>query len=123
MTPSPLSAAILLVGSGMCGLIYQMVWMQQLKLIFGTSTAASAAVVAMFMGGIGVGSLLLGRKTDQYSRPMVLYGKLEVGIALCAALSPFLMALVWAVTREQDAGRPVLGLLYGATPTFLAIPR
>jgi spermidine synthase/MFS family permease len=159
MTPSPLFAAILLVGSGMCGLIYQMVWMQQLKLIFGTSTAASAAVVAMFMGGIGVGSLLLGRKTDQYSRPMVLYGKLEVGIALCAALSPFLMALVRAVylatggtttlgpvmgtllrgilallvlgvptilmggtfpavaravTREQDSGRPVLGLLYGA---------
>jgi spermidine synthase len=148
-----------LVGSGLCGLIYQMVWFQQLKLIFGTSTAASAAVVAIFMGGLGFGSLWLGRRSDAHERPMSLYGKLEVGIALCAAASPLLMALVrdlylatggttalggvvatWlrgalallvlglptflmggtfpamarAVTSDQDTGRPVLGLLYGA---------
>ncbi|HNV69076.1 MAG TPA: SAM-dependent methyltransferase, partial [Candidatus Ozemobacteraceae bacterium] len=81
----------------MCGLIYQMVWFQQLKLVFGTSTAASAAVTAIFMFGLGWGSLKLGHRADQQTRPLVLYGRLEVGIALCAALSPLLMSVVRSV--------------------------
>ncbi len=130
MAPSSMLAALLLVGSGTCGLIYQMVWFQQLKLIFGTSTAASAAVVAIFMAGLGCGSLWFGRRIDRHPRPMMLYGRLEVGIALCAAISPLLMA----ATRELYLGmggtsslgmtlgtglRGVLALLVLGLPTFL----
>ncbi len=159
MKPSSVWSATLLIGSGICGLIYQMVWFQQLKLIFGTSTAASAAVVGIFMAGLGFGSLFWGPRVDRNERPMALYGKLEVGIALFAGLSP---ALMWAVREiylglggttslgmvigtvvrvllsllvlglptflmggtfpavsralasEGEAGRPILGLLYGA---------
>jgi hypothetical protein len=47
-----LRVALLLFGSGMTALIYQVAWMRELRLIFGFSTAASAAVLAIFMGGL-----------------------------------------------------------------------
>ncbi len=60
-----LLVALLLFGSGTTALIYQVAWMRELRLIFGFSTAASAAVVAIFMGGLGAGSWWLGRKADR----------------------------------------------------------
>ncbi len=130
MTASSLPAALLLLGSGMCGLIYQMVWFQQLRLTFGTSTAASAAVTAIFMAGLGLGSRLLGRRADMHSRPLVLYGRLEVGIAVCAALSPLLMSAVRSIYLSTGgtmtfgmflgtALRGLLALLVLGLPTFL----
>ena len=53
----------------MTALIYQVAWMRELRLIFGFSTAASAAVVAIFMGGLGAGSWLLGRRADRAAAP------------------------------------------------------
>jgi len=47
--------APLLFGSGFCALVYQTAWQRELRLIFGASTAASAAVLAIFMGGLGLG--------------------------------------------------------------------
>ena len=54
------TTGLLLFGSGACALIYQTVWLREFRLIFGASTAASAAVLAIFMGGLGVGSVVLG---------------------------------------------------------------
>ena len=84
--------ALLLFWSGFCGLVYQVAWLRLLRLVFGASTAASAAVLAIFMGGIGVGSLWLGPKADLSARPLALYARLEAGIALGAILSPLLVA-------------------------------
>jgi len=39
----------LLFGSGFCALIYQICWLREFRLVFGASTAASAAVLAIFM--------------------------------------------------------------------------
>jgi len=86
--------ALLLFTSGFCGLVYQMAWLRLLRLVFGASTAASAAVLAIFMGGLGLGSLLLGPRADRARNPLGLYARLELGIALAAAASPLLIALV-----------------------------
>ncbi|HYT33094.1 MAG TPA: hypothetical protein VEO37_10900 [Thermoanaerobaculia bacterium] len=40
----------------MTALIYQVAWMLEMRLVFGFSTAASAAVVAIFMGGLASGA-------------------------------------------------------------------
>ena len=85
------AVAALLVGSGACSLIYQVAWLRELQLVFGSSTAASAAVVAIFMGGLGVGSLWLGRRLDRTERPLLRYAQLELGITVAAALSPALI--------------------------------
>ena len=84
--------ALLLVGSGACALAYQLVWTRELRLVFGHSTAASAAVLAIFIGGLGAGSLLIGPRADRHPRPLALYARLEAAVALSAALTPFLLA-------------------------------
>ena len=72
--------ALLVFVSGACALIYQAVWLRQFRLIFGASTAASAAVIAIFMGGLGLGSALLGKRADRSPNPLRMYGWLELGI-------------------------------------------
>jgi len=86
----------LLALSGMCALIYQMAWLRELRLVFGASTHASAAVLAVFMGGLGAGSLWLGKRADGVARPLRLYANLEGGIALLAAITPALLLAVRA---------------------------
>jgi len=86
-------AGILLV-SGFCSLVYQVVWLRLLRLVFGASTASSAAVLAIFMGGLGLGGLLLGRRVDRSPRPLTFYSRLEFGIAATAALTPPLVLLI-----------------------------
>lgn len=83
--------AALLFCSGACALIYQTVWMRDFRLIFGTSTVATGAVLAIFMGGLGVGSALLGRRADRHPHPLAFYGQLEMIIAVSAALTPVLL--------------------------------
>ena len=85
----PFVVALLLFGSGLSALVYQTAWQRELRLVFGSSTAASAAVLAIFIGGAGAGSLLLGRRSDKTPRPLLMYAKLEAGIAALAAVSPF----------------------------------
>lgn len=88
--------ALILFGSGFCALVYQVAWLRLLRLIFGASTASSAAVLAIFMGGLGIGGLILGRRADRAERPLAFYGRLEIGITLAAAASPLLIGLVRA---------------------------
>ena len=105
----------LVVVSGACALVYQLVWTRSLRLVFGASTAASAAVLAIFMGGLGLGGHLLGRRADRSARPLVLYGTLELAAAVLTALSPWLVdgvRLVYlAAGGEPELGRPVATLL------------
>src|SRR5262249_48917910 len=49
----------LLLGSGFCALVYQIAWLREFRLIFGVSTAASAAVLAIFIGGLRLGGMPL----------------------------------------------------------------
>lgn len=100
---------LLLFGSGLCALIYQVAWLREMRLVFGASTAASAAVLAIFMGGLGLGGAILGRRADRHPCPLLLYAHLELAIAGAAAVSPFLLqglryVYIWL------GGSPVLGL-------------
>src|SRR4051794_970052 len=122
--------ALLLFGSGYCALVYQTAWLRMFRLIFGASTAASAAVLAIFMAGLGFGGLLLGRRADRHPSPLGLYAGLEAGIAISAGLSPFLLALVeWLYVAMggsarlglagSSAVRLLLSLVVLGLPTFL----
>ena len=73
----------MLLVTGCCALVYQVCWLRGLRLVFGASTAANAAVLAIFMGGLGLGALRLGPWADRHRHPLALYGKLE----LCVAVS------------------------------------
>ncbi len=102
--------AALLLGSGLCSLVYQMVWLRQFRLIFGGSTAASSAVIAIFLAGLGFGGLWLGRRADRSKNPLAMYGWLEIGIATSAALSPLLLMVAETIYFGMG-GSFVLGVV------------
>jgi spermidine synthase len=106
----PAAVTALLFGSGFCALIYQTTWLRQFRLIFGVSTFATAAVLAIFMGGLGLGSALLGKRADAHPRPLEFYGNLELLIAISAALSP---VLLWVIAKIYFAigGSVTLGIV------------
>lgn len=112
MSSRPRLIALLLFGSGFCALIYQTTWLREFRLVFGASTAASAAVVGVFMAGLGFGGIILGRRSESKARPLVFYAGLEALIASSAALSPL---LIWA-TRHlyiQLGGTQTMGIALG----------
>src|SRR5262245_15036582 len=119
--------AVLLFASGFCALVYQVAWLREFRLIFGASTAASAAVVAIFIGGLGFGGLFLGPRADRHPRPLLLYAALEGTIAICAAISPVLLSVV-RVAYIASGGTARLGLVVAtvgrliASAIVLAIP-
>jgi spermidine synthase len=118
VTRSPAAVAALLFGSGFCALIYQTAWLRQFRLIFGASTFATAAVLAIFMGGLGLGSALLGKRADAHPRPLAFYGNLELLISLSAGLSPLLL---WLVAKIYFAvgGSVTLGLTFATVVRLL----
>jgi predicted membrane-bound spermidine synthase len=77
--------------SGLCGLVYEVLWARQLALVLGHTAAAQALVLAVFMAGLGLGSALLGRLADRVSSPLRLYGLLELGVGLLGLASPALL--------------------------------
>ncbi|MBN2197518.1 MAG: fused MFS/spermidine synthase [Polyangiaceae bacterium] len=84
---------LLLLGSGLSALVYQTAWQRMFRLVFGASTLASAAVLAIFLGGLGLGGYFLGKRSERSERPLSFYGNLELAVALGAALTPFLVQL------------------------------
>jgi spermidine synthase len=84
--------AVLFVASGFSSLIYQVVWTRMLVLVFGSTTFATSTVLAVFMGGLALGSFVAGRVSDKIKRPFFYYGVLEGVIGLWALLVPFLFA-------------------------------
>jgi spermidine synthase len=111
--------ACLLFASGACALVYQVAWLREMRLVFGASTPASAAVLAIFMGGLGVGGLWLGRHADRHPRPLAFYAVLEMGVTASAAATPLALVLVRAVYVALG-GTVTLGLA-GATLVRLAL--
>src|SRR5215813_7029557 len=106
------TVGLLLVGSGFCALVYQIGWLREFRLIFGASTAASAAVLAIFIGGLGLGGWLLGPRADRHPRPLLFYAQLEMVVAISAAASPLLLALVRAA-YFASGGSATLGPVVG----------
>jgi len=80
--------------SGLAGLIYEVIWIRRAALSFGSTTFAVSAVVAVFFGGLALGSLLFGRIGQRHRRPLRLYGWLEIAVAALALVSLLLFDLV-----------------------------
>ena len=70
--------------SGAAGLIYQLIWVRKLVLIFGNTTYATSSILTAFMGGLALGSYLLGKYANQIKNPLRMYGYLEAGIGISA---------------------------------------
>lgn len=114
---TPRILALVLFGSGLCSLVYQTVWLREFRLVFGGAAPAAAAVLAVFMAGLGFGGAWFGARAERAPRPLRFYAWLEGGIALAAALTPALLSLARALYLASG-GVSALGL---AGATFVQI--
>src|SRR5512136_1205756 len=77
---------LLFVGSGCAALIYEIVWLQLLELVIGSSGVSLAVLLGAFMGGMCLGSLLLPRLISFSHHPLRIYAFLELAIGVFGIL-------------------------------------
>ncbi len=121
------SIRVLFFASGFCGLIYEVIWAKTLHKIVGCSLHAVTLVMAAFMTGLALGSLLGGRLTRSHSNGLKVYASLEAGIGLFALLSPLvwggLIPLYVGLHRWLDAsGYSAHALRFGLCFLALLVP-
>src|SRR5712691_4122547 len=102
---------LLFVGSGCAALIYEIVWFQLLELVIGSSAVSLAVLLATFMGGMCLGSIVLPRVISSREHPLRVYAFLELGIGTIGILVLFGMPLVGGVYTAW-AGSGVFGILF-----------
>ena len=100
-TPTPAPAPrflpfllLLFFGSGCAALIYEVVWLQLLQLVIGSSAVSIAVLLGTFMGGMCLGSLALPRYVSGRHHPLRVYALIEVGIALAGLAVIFFVPTV-----------------------------
>jgi spermidine synthase len=86
--------------SGAAGLIFEVVWARQLVLVFGNTTQAISAILTGFFGGLAIGSWFGGKIADRASRPLRLYGVLEICLVGVVLLTPVTFGLIHDVYRS-----------------------
>ncbi|MFC1851086.1 fused MFS/spermidine synthase [candidate division CSSED10-310 bacterium] len=77
--------------SGIAALIYELLWVRMLHLLFGVSSFAVATVVAVFMFGLGLGSIIFGKVAEKSKNVLITYAYLELGIAILSTVSYILL--------------------------------
>ncbi len=99
----------LFVGSGAAALIYEIVWFQLLELVIGSSAISLGVLLATFMGGMSVGSLVVARVVGADRHPLRVYALIELGIAAFGLLVLFGMPAVGGLyTSAVGHGLPSL---------------
>src|SRR4029453_23141 len=93
--------------SGATALFYEILWMRQLILVFGSTTYAVSAVLSAYMMGLALGSFAFGRAADRAVNLVRAYGWLEIGIGLYAVVAPLLLRAV----------APMSGRIWGDAPS------
>ena len=80
--------------SGAAALAFEMLWMRSAGLVLGTTALTAATVLACYFAGLGLGAACARQVS---SRPVWLYGCLEIGAAGGALWS---VAVFWMLTQD-----------------------
>ncbi len=78
----------------MAALIYEIVWFQLLELVIGSTAVSLGVLLATFMGGMCIGSLMLPRLVPARRHPLRAYAAIEIGVAICGVLVLYAMPFV-----------------------------
>jgi spermidine synthase len=113
--------------SGATGLVYELLWVRLLYQSFGSTIQSVTTVVAAYMGGLGLGAWLLGKRADRHPHPAALYGRLEILIGVFGLVSPLVLSLAQvtyvAIARGLPPGSGVsVALRFGLAGLVLLVP-
>ncbi len=113
---------LMFFGSGCAALIYEIVWFHLMRLVIGASALSVGIVLASFMGGMFLGSLLFPRYVPEDRHPLRVYGMLELGVGVCGLAMPLLLPAIRSVYIGL-VGYGALGIaLRGVIATVLLLP-
>src|SRR6266511_3927953 len=113
---------LLFVGSGCAALIYEIVWLQLLQLVVGSSAVSLGVLLGSFMGGMCLGSLALARIVSARRHPLRVYALLELGIGVLGIAALFVVPYV-ARVYVAGAEHGLAGiLLRGAVAAVCLLP-
>ena len=128
-SPSHLRAALfaLFAVSGFAGLIYESIWTQYLKLFLGHAAYAQALVLAIFMGGMAIGSFICSRWSPGWRKLLIAYAATEAAIGALGLIFHPLFTAVTGLAYETilpHLGAAVLPFkwLLGATIKYSMLP-
>ena len=90
--------AIFFFLSGLCSVLYELIWLRLAMAHFGVTTACVSIVLSMFMAGLGIGSAGAGTWIRRHGeelrfRPLALYALSELLIGVSALVVP--VELAW----------------------------
>jgi spermidine synthase len=112
----------LFVASGCAALIYEIVWLQLLQLVIGSTSVSLGLLLATFMGGMCLGSLLLPCLVSARLHPLRVYGLLELATGGIGLLVLFGMPHLTAMyVRHAGVGASGI-LLRGAVSGLCLLP-
>jgi spermidine synthase len=126
-----LIALLLTVLTGFAGLVYEVAWQKYLAALLGSHGEATAAVLAIFLGGLSAGYALFGRATRRVverahrrgQRPRLLsfYARVEAGIGVYALLFPILFGFAQQLSLLGPLDRDALGFAFDVVLSALLI--
>jgi spermidine synthase len=126
-----LAALLLTVLTGFTGLVYEVAWQKYLAALLGSHGEATAAVLAIFLGGLSLGYALFGRisrwlveRSRLRSRParlLYFYAIVEAGIGLYALLFPTLFSVFQRISLFVPHGNAGLGFAFDVGLSALLI--
>jgi predicted membrane-bound spermidine synthase len=76
--------------SGASSLIFETIFTRLLSYVFGSTAYAVSTVLAAFLGGLALGSFVLGRWVDRWKPSILIYGRLELAIGIYGVFVPLL---------------------------------
>ena len=113
--------------SGLCALIDEVVWVRLLKLTLGNTVYASCIVVSVFLAGLALGGLAMGRWADRLHRPLRWYAIIEALVTVSALGLPWALtwldaAYAWFFRAYEPAPALVLSVQALLSSVLLLIP-
>ena len=97
--------------SGCAALIYEIVWLQLLQLVIGSSAVSLGLLLSAYMGGLCAGSALLARLVRPDRHPLRVYAVLEAGIGVLGLLVLFGIPVVGRLYLTGTSGLVTRGLV------------
>lgn len=114
--------------SGFLALAFEVVWFRALILVFGSTTYSFSAMLAVFLIGLSLGSMIISRFADKTRHPLMIFGgaAMLTGIYSLVSLGWFTLMPEFLLENLMLKGTPnwekMIGLKFVITLIFLLVP-
>ncbi|MCK4764867.1 MAG: fused MFS/spermidine synthase [Candidatus Aminicenantes bacterium] len=103
---SPLTVKLVFLGigiSGFCALAYEVFWTRMLNLFFHNTVYSFTTILATFLTGIAIGSLIYARFLSKITNRIMLFIVVEIGIGVFAYATPYIFNLLYEPLFSKPA--------------------